>query len=295
MTPRFHRGPARAQLPLRVRPIQEQFSRGGTLWSQFFRSEAGYLLRFPGLADFEVTGDGAEVRCQPAQGISDDSIEHLFLNQVVPLALSRSRLILHAGAVAVDRTGLAFMGESGKGKSTLVASFAGAGFPVLTDEALCLVPGERSCLALPSHPSIRMWNDSQQALVPPGAACASPVGHTPKARLLAGDFLPFCREAKALDRIYVLGDGTSRDVEIEQLSPSAALLALVRNSFVLEVDRAQFLASHFDRLAELTSRIGFWRLDYPRRFEMLAQVRTAILDHFVPQSVDAPETAPANG
>jgi hypothetical protein len=108
--------------------------------------------------------------------------------------------------------------------------------------------------------------------------------------------LPFCTEPKELDRVYVLGHGQTRDVVIERLTESAALLALVRNSFMLDVDREQSLAAQFEQLAELTSRIGFWRLDYPRRFDQLACVRTAIVDHVAAgRQADAPDPVLASG
>ena len=61
----------------------------GTLWMQFFRTETGYLLRFPDMADFQVSADGLGVVCTPAPGVPDGTPEHLYLNQVLPLALSK--------------------------------------------------------------------------------------------------------------------------------------------------------------------------------------------------------------
>ena len=61
----------------------------GSLWTSFYRCDGGYLLRFPGLADFEVSGDGASVQGWPVPGVAVHTVEHLHLNQVLPLALSR--------------------------------------------------------------------------------------------------------------------------------------------------------------------------------------------------------------
>ncbi len=61
-----------------------------------------------------------------------------------------------------------FLGESGRGKSTLAASFATSYFRFLTDDGQRLKPTSsdgNTYRALPSHPSIRLWADSQQALM----------------------------------------------------------------------------------------------------------------------------------
>ena len=67
-----------------VAPFHEWALQDGTLWPLFFRTAAGYLLRFPDLADFTVSPDGREVSVYPARGVSDQTIEHLYLNQVLP-------------------------------------------------------------------------------------------------------------------------------------------------------------------------------------------------------------------
>ena len=49
---------ARAQAPVEDSPFHRYTFDDGTVWTEFFRTENGYLLRFPGLADFTVSGDG---------------------------------------------------------------------------------------------------------------------------------------------------------------------------------------------------------------------------------------------
>ena len=38
----------------------------GTRWTEFYRTQTGYLLRFPELADFQVSADGLHASCCPA-------------------------------------------------------------------------------------------------------------------------------------------------------------------------------------------------------------------------------------
>lgn len=253
----------------------------GTVWCSSYRLESSILLRFPDLADFQVEDNGHAIRCWPVPGLTEGTLKHLYLNQVLPLALSQQgKLVFHAGAIELKTGGaLAFLGVSGRGKSTLTASFAIHGYRFLTDDGLVLKEGEAGYLAQPSHPSIRLWQDSKEALVGKNTEMAPSVQFTTKARLLAGETIPFCDEPQPLRRLYFLGDGSAESVEIQPVSPSEALMELVKHSFLLDIEEQATLSRHFDQLAKLVSLPIFYRLDYPRRFEELACVRQAIIQH----------------
>jgi hypothetical protein len=249
----------------------------GTEWTQFHRHGSGYLLRFPGFADFEVSADGSSVQGWGVPGIGQATVQHLYLNQVLPLALSRQgKLVLHASAVKLGNLGVAFIGASGRGKSTLAASFATTGTSFLTDDGLQLEPEGASFAMLPSHPSIRLWGDSQQAVVGPGARTAPPLDYTQKTRLLAGPDIAFYPSAAPLGAVFYLGCGTARMPVIERLSPAAALDQLAKNSFLLDGSETQALTHRFDGLCRLAALPIHFRLDYRRHYADLPLVREAI-------------------
>ncbi len=269
----------RRQAPLACAPFHTWVFPDGTLWTEFYRVDGGYLLRFPQLADFQVAADAGMVTGFPVPGVSTGTAQHLYLNQVLPLALSqRGQQVYHASAVEVGEGAIVLAGESGRGKSTLAASFAVNGFRFLTDDGLVLERGAEGYAVLPSHPSIRLWADSADALIQPGAETAPAVCYTPKARFLAGAQVPFCDRARPLRRVYFLGDGSAETVTIEPLRPAEALVAWVQHSFLLDVEAQPRLASHFDQVASLAELPIHYRLDYPRRYDALAEVHAAILD-----------------
>ena len=99
---------ASVQMPVEGEPFHEWFFPDGTPWTQFFRIDIGYLLRFPDLADFRVTADGLNVSCSPAPDVSEATTQHLYLNQVLPLTLSKmGKLVFHASAVEVENIAIA--------------------------------------------------------------------------------------------------------------------------------------------------------------------------------------------
>jgi hypothetical protein len=280
MTIHYTEQPARALAPIQLAAFHQWAFPDGTLWTQFFRQGTGYLLRFPDLADFEVSADGASVQGFPAPGVTSPTVEHLYLNQVLPLALSRQgKLVLHGSAVDIGGQGVAFLGESGRGKSTLAASFATEGTRFLTDDGLLLEWVGSRCMIIPSHPSIRLWEDSREALVNERASLAPAVSFTSKSRFLAGPGIAFCDQARPLRRVFFLGEGDAQAPTIEALRPADALINLVKNSFLLDIEARDILVRHFDDLTRLAELPVFFRLDYPRDYDALPAVREAIVWH----------------
>jgi hypothetical protein len=253
---------------------------GDVPWAFFYRHGDDYLVRFPDLADFLISSDGLAVEAAPVPGISKQTVEHLYLNQVLPLALSRQfKLVLHGGAIEIEQFAVVFLGFSGQGKSTLAASFATSGHRFLTDDGLQLVKDEAGYVIQPSHPSIRLWDDSRQAVMPEQAKAAPAVDYTPKARLLADNAVAYCDIPRPLRCVYFLGEGKADQVLIEPVSGRDAMVELVTHSFLLDVDEREMMSHHFGQLAELAAIPMFFRLDYPRQYDMLPAVRETLIQH----------------
>lgn len=273
---------ARAQEACATPPFHQFVSPDGGVWTEFHRRGAEYLLRFPGYADFEVSADGTSVVCHPTSETDLATAEHLYINQVLPLALSRQgRLAFHASAVVVDGGSVAFLGKTGLGKSTLAAAFARTGGSFLTDDGLLLRPSGDDYLVLPNHPSIRLWDDSHQALIEDDAALAlaPAVSFTSKSRVLAGDGLPYCNEPRRLLAAFVLDVPASEDIVIRRASLAASVMSWIRNSFVMDVEDRASLTQHFQNATVIGQAVPTYFLDYPRRFDLLPNVQAAILRH----------------
>jgi hypothetical protein len=268
---------ARAQEPLEYAPYDRWPCPDGTDFSIFYRSSDGYVLRFPNLADFEIAADSFFVRCTPAPSVPEESVAHLYRNQILPLILSKKgKLVLHGSAVDAAGSAVAFLGASGRGKSTLAASFAVDGCPFLTDDGLVLEPANSAYLVMPGHRSLRLWEDSQDALLPRDTPTAPTVHYTTKCRFVAGSKLGFCDQPRPLRAIYLLGEGKAGDVAIQRINSAPALAGLLQHSFILDVGDRPGIGAHFDRLAKLANEAICFHLDYPRCYESLPAVLRAI-------------------
>lgn len=272
--------PPRPQLPIPLVPFHHWTLPDGDLFVQFYRTPEGYLLRFPGNADFDISTVTLEVTCFPAPDVPMSSCEHLYLNQVQPLILARQgKIVLHGSAVAAAGRALAFVGEAGRGKSTLATAFAVNGFPFLSDDGLVFEPDGSGYRVLPSHPSVRLWDDSHEALLPPDAPVAPAVHYTSKARFIAGRDLGYCEQPATLGAVYFLGPGAVEDTAIYRLDPGDAVAALLQHSFILDIEDHNLLSAQFDRLAKFANSVSCFRLDYPRSYDDLPRVIADIRAH----------------
>jgi hypothetical protein len=271
---------ARPQENRRETPFHDYTFDDGTVWTEFYRTSEGYLLRFPDLADFRVTADGTEVVAYPAEDTDDATIEHLYINQLVPLALSRQgRPAFHASVVTVSGGAVAFLGKSGRGKSTLAASFALNDAAFLTDDALLIEETDSGCRARPGHASLRLWEDSVEALVAAGSPQAASISYSSKARLLAGEGLTYDNESQPLLAAYVLGQEDVATVTIQTLTGLNRYMAWLENSFLLDIEDRELLAQHYDWTHRISGAVPTFALDYPRDYGILPQVRDAVRQH----------------
>ena len=264
--------PARRQRTVRS-PVVTEWKQEGRTRARVHRTRGGFLMRVPRVADFHISRDGSHVRTLPAPGVESSSLHDVFLSLVLPMAASRrGRLVLHASAIEVEGCAIAFMGASGRGKSTLAAAFATAGLRFLTDDGLFVEIADGSATIVPGHPSLRLWADSAEALVGP-----EPAAEEGKARILSGDHIAHCEAPRPLRRIYLLDEADGADIEIRPLDGAQAFTALARHSFLLADGDARVLGSHFEGLAALARRGSCASLRYPRSYARLAQVRAAVL------------------
>lgn len=273
LEPRRQRAIARAPFKTTVLP-------DGTLWLLHYRRRSRYLLRFPGIADFAINRLATSVSCVPAPDTTAATVEHLFLNQVVPLALSQQgRLVLHGSAVNSGGRALAFLGDSGQGKSTLAGYFASHGMPFLTDDGLFVDQVDGRVTVVPGHRSIRLWADSEVSLLPSGSQKADAVQFTNKGRFHADGVFRHCEDAIELQCIYILRRSGVDSVKISPMPAAAAFMALVNHSFLLDTESSEVLARHFSQLKALIGVTKLFSLDYPREFSRLPLVKSSIVAH----------------
>ena len=248
--------------------------------SSLARERDGYRLRFQGQSDFLILDDGRKIVCEPLKEVPLETIRHLFLDHVLPRIVGqRGELVLHASAVELPNgCGIAFIGKSGWGKSTLASSLRDAGARFLGDDCLHLKVSGGDLMGIPAYAGTRLWEDSRDALFPEGIA-SEPVSHyNSKHRINFRDSektVPTTFRA-----LFFLDDpnmATDGPAAIHPINGSAAVVELIKRSFLLDVRNLDSAAGQFAAVGKLlaTSPL-FYSLQYPREYSRLSEVRQAI-------------------
>jgi hypothetical protein len=249
-------------------------------------TRSGYLLRFPRTCDFVISGDDRRIDARPHRHVAPETMEHLLADQVLPRCLAqRGDLVLHAAGIAFGRDIALFVGESGRGKSTLAGLFCQAGRTVLTDDCLLLRPTPAAVRALPTYPSLRLQPDSVDAIFPGDTARATLPSYSGKQRFCVPDASGQAA-AGCVAAVYFLGDAVAErdDCKIEPLAPATSCIRLMEQTFQLDALDREAVGRLLGLAGEVVMRVPTFSLDFRRDFRRSAELLAGIERHFA--SVD---------
>jgi hypothetical protein len=235
-------------------------------------------LRWAGLFEFLVAADGRLIVARRLRGAArvPRAFETYLLGQVLSFALiARGLEPLHATAVVVRDGAVGFLGDCGRGKSTLGAAFVSAGYRLLTDDLLVLRDDNGTLLAAAGPARLKLFRGPARRVLGRGAR-GTPMNDQ-GGKLVFPVGARGARGAAPVRALYVLRPGRARRVvAIRALSPRRAFVELTRNTFNTCVLDAPRLARQFDLAARVAAAVPVKMLTYPRRFDRLAAVRAAI-------------------
>lgn len=265
-------------------PLLEDRSESGEVWFATWKAGDSYIIRFPECS-FRIQPRAMRIDCDPASCAAESTIAHLILDHAIPrlLSLSQGFVVFHASAVQVGDRVLAVLGQSGRGKSTLAASFAAQGYPLLTDD--CLVvrwdEGAGQWLAQPSYQSVRLWPDSVEALGIPNTELREFAGYSTKKRTGREVDFRFASRGSPLAACFVLPQTTAPThlgkPLLRPLTVNDAFVALAGAVFRVDPVDAEVNRREFEVLTSLTDSVRFWSLEYERKYDWLPIVQAAMI------------------
>jgi pimeloyl-ACP methyl ester carboxylesterase len=218
-----------------------------------------------------VSTAGDRITCRPVARLAASTLRHLLLDQVLPLALSRSgRLVLHASAVHIPRLGsVAFVGPTGCGKSTLAAALGLRGCHVVTDDCLVVDHSEKSretpgSMAVPGYPGLRLWRDSARGLGLERDAAANVAHYTAKRRLVTAA-VKFRTSPSPICALFVLGRRRrpAEPARTRALGSRDRFMSLAPYTYVMDIEDRRQLSQMFRSLATLAADVPIVRLSVP--------------------------------
>ncbi len=254
---------------------------GDGLLARIGREGTRVVAEWVGIARLDVERDGRNLRFTPEPGAPPDAVEKVRLGAAALLVRHLlGHLGLHASAVAVDGETIAFVGASGRGKSTLAAYACSVrGAALVSDDALALEYEHETSrwLAVPLERDHWLEPDARDAL---GLHAGDT---TDKASCSAACI---AERTTVLSAIVLLDDATPPVPTLHPLSPVEAIGALVPMVLRFVVDEPGAQRLEFDALASLVERVPVVRLERPRGLVYLPAAFDAVLSRLARGSHD---------
>lgn len=218
---------------------------------------------------FIVQG-GCKIVLVSAQNAEQEPICQALLGVVLAVLLyQRGLYILHASAVTIHNIAIAFLGDSGAGKSSALAASVSQGFIGITDDLTAIHINTDNASLYSGVPRMKL-----------SAAAAAQLELAPSTPTAEESAFAFSTaspsEAYDLQNLYILEYGS--DWSIEPVPQQQAIIELLRFSGLKSVlsvrDR-----HHFKQAAQLAKRVNLYRLQRPRDLNQLSQSSELLKDH----------------
>jgi hypothetical protein len=223
---------------------------------------------------------GREIIIDRAPGATDAQLRVFLLGGALGLLLhQRGRLVLHASAINVDSGAVAFLGNSGQGKSTTAAALHARGHTMLADDMIALEIGAHAPLMAPGFPRLKIWPEVADTL---GLRLADLHEFNPEDQ--RRDWRSTAAHATAplpLRRIYVLETADVGDEpSIERLGAQDAFAMLIQFSYAVGLlGTTAATPAHFQHCVQLAGSVPIYRLWRERRLSDLPRIAALIDEH----------------
>ncbi len=230
------------------------------------------------VARFHITG-GQRVAVEPAADSDPAAVRLFILGAAIGVVLhQRGFFPLHGCALSLDGKGLAFLGPSGRGKSTLAAAFSEAEHKILSDDRFMLnLPSTGRYVVEPGLPIFRLRSLAVMKGQDLSAAYMAPdvddKWSIPAARLFSTNAVP-------LTSLFFLEWSNSKTTKIIRLNRFDALAFLRRdvwlNFFINVLGRE---SEFFTWAADLLNHVPAFVLRRPRDLDSMGDVIARVEDH----------------
>lgn len=219
--------------------------------------------------------DGKVITVQPKGEIELKVLQAWLIGQLMPTLLrQRGYVVLHGSAVAKEGTAIAFLGESGWGKSTLAEFFVQHGYDFLTDDMLVIDMERESLSVLPGPQYIRLNPDV-------GAKLVSDFDDLPLVSERVSKRIHSVRRAAEtampLGKVYILDNVPAPENRVEAIDGRPALLHLLMHTRAQKLlTEPVFLSRQLEQCTNLLQRVPISKLHRIRSIDALADLKETI-------------------
>jgi hypothetical protein len=236
-----------------------------------YRQDGGFVLIFDDTGRFDVSADGSDITWYRPANAELQSAQADITSRVLALALHASGVFtLHASAVSIGGTGVAFLAPKHHGKSTLCSALVLEGARVLGDDTVPVRPGGVPLLS-PGLPRLRLWTDAASRLfgVDEEPTLRKRIMEDLDAERVETNTVPF-GAAYILNPVVDLPGGVA--AERERLDSVGATMALVMHSKLGPVLAGRESPVMLSRAADIAGNVPVYALHVVRDLDRIGEV-----------------------
>ena len=218
-----------------------------------WNTPSGTLLKVSGESDIYISSDGQTlipVKAGESKRVLTEFDRAVLLGTALVFALAlQDRWSLHASAAMFRNQTIAFLGESGQGKSTFAAYLeSDANWRRIADDILPTSCEVSNVEIFPRFPQLKLPPNKQPSFNFP--------------------------ERIPLNKICVLASVNKKaEPKLGLLLPSQALQVLLKHTAGTRLFTPELLKKHLDFCARAAETLPVYRLDYPHREDALPKVK----------------------
>lgn len=214
--------------------------------------------------------DGTSIAVDPAPDVPSEVLRHVLIGPALNHLLDqRGYFVLHASTVSVDGKAVAFVGDSGAGKTTTAMACLVGGHRVLSDDVAAIALDDSGPVVRSGYPSIKLDPAAVEVFDPPVEP--PELTHDGRERHFYGLTHDQPATPVPLGRVYLLEDGPS--IEMTELPPDEQVMALVDNTYTLgALGTDDLAAANFSTCGSVADAVSVKRLRRPRDLGALPEV-----------------------
>ena len=263
----------RARLPETLSSVTAVFPEGQC-------NENELLFNIPDAARYLIRSGSEILVDQAANSNPGDVAAYLLGTAFGVLCHQRGTYPLHGSAIDIVDGCVAFVGNSGAGKSTMVAALASRGHQVISDDLCVFEASEQGVRVWPGLNRLRLWEDALAAL-----DCDQP-GIEREFRGLNKYLVPTQpirnpQNPRRLQRVYQLAAAADGDpTTITRLQGAATVEVLMQNIYRVAIaERMGRKANLFVTCAAAAREVPVYRFSRPLGFQILPDVLKVLEEH----------------
>lgn len=213
--------------------------------------------------------NGNKIIINPYTGFDEKYLRIIILGSAFGILLHQlGRLVLHGNAVKMDNFAIAFLGPSGRGKSTTSLAMHKHGHPLLSDDILSIELDKNNPLLFSNFPRIKLWPEviryfqEDPEIIPKIHLKTNKRYYTIQEN--------FQNMKIPLKTIYSIEK--SVDSTIEEMKPQRALIELTKSSYCLRMFNKNELRKNLIQCAQIVNYIELKCLKINHSFNELPKI-----------------------